>query len=471
MLFEEQKYWCGTQSSYELVLEASEKAADMQAGGLMSDFQPEPLWHQQGNTAVVSIQGPLVNGNAGFMSLFGVVGYADIRQALSEAVATKGVSNILLDINSGGGQVSGVSDLASFIKQVDSIKPVHTFSDGVIASAAYWLGSSARSVTISDTTIAGSVGVLQIHAERSKQLAQDGITATVVRAGKYKALANSIEPLSDTAKAEMQSQVNDIYDSFIGSVAANRGVSATTADTQMGQGREFLGKRALQAGLVDAIGNYDNTVLALTDKNHKKGAPKDSPKASIAHNPENLPQGSVMKVVLTAEQIAAAVAAGASADAFELAKPQPEAESKPEVKAEEVKTEAEVKAEDAPKAEATPDVAAFLRAELKDAQAELTKSAVQLAEANRQLAEVKATQDALVEIAQASLANMKIALNQANVAGLTGEALVADHKATAEAFKTKFKTGGVAAASQEATEDKPKPVVNPVFAALARSVK
>ncbi|HQR41389.1 MAG TPA: hypothetical protein PLX97_01870, partial [Gemmatales bacterium] len=200
-------------------------------------------------------------------------------------------------------------------------------------------------------------------------------------------------------------------------------------------------------------------------------APKDSPKASIAHNPENLPQGSVMKVVLTAEQIAAAVAAGASADAFELAKPQPEAESKPEVKAEEVKTEAEVKAEDAPKAEATPDVAAFLRAELKDAQAELTKSAVQLAEANRQLAEVKATQDALVEIAQASLANMKIALNQANVSGLTGEALVADHKATAEAFKTKFKTGGVAAASQEATEDKPKPVVNPVFAALARSVK
>ena len=477
MLFEEQKYWCGTQSSYDLVLEASARATQLMAGSFYDDYEPDPIWEAQGTTAVVSVHGPLINGEAGFMSLFGVVGYGDIRAALAEAVADKNIKNILLDINSGGGQVSGVSDLAAFIRQVDSVKPVYTFSDGVIASAAYWLGTSARSITISDTTIAGSVGVLQVHSERSKQLEMDGVKATIVRSGKYKALANSIEPLSDLAKAEMQSQVDDMYQAFIAHVADMRGVPLAKADETMGQGREFLGKRALDAGLVDKVGNYDSVVLALTDKNSKPVAKGRGATASIDHNPGNPSQGHVMKVVLTAEQIAAAVAAGANADAFELAEPTAEQKAQAEAaKAEADRLEAEAAAEAAAKAadKKEPDVAAFLRTELKDAQAELVKSAVAQSDLQRQIDSMKASHEALTEIAQASLANMRVALNLANAGTLTGDSLVAEHQAAAEAFKSKFKTGGVAAASQEEkTEDKPVAKLNPVFTARvnARSSK
>lgn len=83
--------------------------------------------------------------------------------------------------------------------------------------------------------------------EYSKAFEKEGITKTVMRAGRYKALGNPYEPLSEDGKAEIQAKLDDLYQLFMGTVARNRGTTAIIADQVMGQGREFLGKRGLDA--------------------------------------------------------------------------------------------------------------------------------------------------------------------------------------------------------------------------------
>ena len=141
-----------------------------------------------------------------------------------------------------------------------AIKPVVSYSGSTMASAAYWLGSSAGRILAGKTAIVGSIGVVMTHVERSKQLADNGVKATVIRSGKYKQMANSVEPLSDEAKAELQALVDDLNQMFEATVAQNLGVSQKQVHEKMGQGREFLGAKAQAAGLVHGISNFDEAL-------------------------------------------------------------------------------------------------------------------------------------------------------------------------------------------------------------------
>jgi nicotinate-nucleotide pyrophosphorylase len=70
-------------------------------------------------------------------------------------------------IDSGGGAVSGVADAGNLIKLIDqSVKPIYSFTDGAMCSAAYWLGCSAREVYSSNVSTVGSIGVIATHMEQ-----------------------------------------------------------------------------------------------------------------------------------------------------------------------------------------------------------------------------------------------------------------------------------------------------------------
>ena len=111
--------------------------------------------------------------------------YPDIRRAAIFGATDEKVSAILLDIESGGGSVNGVSDTGNLISMInDNVKPVTAFTDGLMASAAYWLGSSAGDVYSSKTSVVGSIGVISTHMEISAMLKKEGVGVTVMRAGR-----------------------------------------------------------------------------------------------------------------------------------------------------------------------------------------------------------------------------------------------------------------------------------------------
>ena len=150
-----------------------------------------------------------------------------------------------------------------------------------------------------------------MHKEYSKQLEKDGITATIVRGGKYKALGNPYEPLNASAKKEIQSRVDHVYGIFVDAVASGRGVSHDEAE-DMAQGREFIGEQAVEAGLADKIISFDNLLASL----QKKAKPKISPSYNTGATLRG--EAAMKRVVLTPERLAA-IEAGAAPTEVEQA--------------------------------------------------------------------------------------------------------------------------------------------------------
>ncbi|MXS85299.1 signal peptide peptidase SppA [Nitrosomonas sp. HPC101] len=181
----------------------------------------------------------------------------DIRSALDDA----GVRSILLHIDSPGGTVDGTETLAELIHEASKIKPVVAFADGLMASAAYWIGSAATEViAASATTQIGSIGVVTSHTDISKAQDAAGIKTTEISAGKYKRIASHYAPLSAEGAEMLQSQVDQLYTIFVDAVAVNRGVLPETVLEDMADGRVFLAKQAKKRNMIDRVASLETTL-------------------------------------------------------------------------------------------------------------------------------------------------------------------------------------------------------------------
>lgn len=212
--------------------------------------------------AVIPIHGTLVRRTVGLEAESGLASYAAIAGQLDAALANPNTAAILLDIDSPGGESSGVFDLADRIRATASSKPVWAVANDMAFSAAYALASGASRIFVSRTGGVGSIGVIAMHVDQSVKDAQDGVHYTAVFAGDRKNDLNPHEPISDDAHAFLQSEVNRVYGLFVETVAKHRGLKTETVKaTQAGL---FFGKDAVSAGLADAVGTFDDALLQLT---------------------------------------------------------------------------------------------------------------------------------------------------------------------------------------------------------------
>jgi len=183
--------------------------------------------------------------------------------ALRQLVADDSVGQIVIDIDSPGGSVYGVAELAEEIFQARSQKPIVAIANSLAASAAYWVGSSASEFYVTPGGEVGSIGVWQAHQDMSKALDDAGIKTTLICAGAYKVEGHPYGPLDMEAQAFMQSRVNDYYQSFAQSVARGRNVSAGAVISGMGQGRVLGADAALQQNMVDGVATFDEVLAKI----------------------------------------------------------------------------------------------------------------------------------------------------------------------------------------------------------------
>ena len=196
--------------------------------------------------------------------------------ALRQVLADDTVGQILIDIDSPGGSVYGVAELAAEIVKARAQKPVVAVANSLAASAAYWIGCSAGEFYVTPGGEVGSIGVWQAHFDYSKALEEEGVKPTLISAGKFKVEGNPYVPLDPEAQAFMQSRVDDYYNAFIKAVAKGRGVSVADVRDGMGEGRVLGADAALAAKMVDGIATFDD-VLA---KMQKKAVPQKPSGAS-----------------------------------------------------------------------------------------------------------------------------------------------------------------------------------------------
>ena len=487
------RFWAGTDEAlaeYMLFIRANVKEA--------YGYQPQEaedstsrLLNKQGSVGVITIAGSLTNGDRGYGSY--MTTYNEIREAMVQAAADPSIRSILLDIKSGGGSVQGLSDTADLVRKVDAkVKPVHSFSDSSMASAAYWLGSSARKVHASDMAEVGSVGVLAIHKEYTKMLENDGITPTVIRSGDHKALGNPYERLSEKAEATIQAQVDHMAGVFDNYIADRRGMTVDTFKKKAGEGRVFVGQQGVDAGLVDSITTFDALVSKLESAGSKQPTPTGIPTQRPVYAASNsviqaaaaeviaqgidfsskpvqsgskLPEGPDMPTprnALTDQQIAALAEGGtvvaAEAPAAEATAPAAAAPAETVVapaaaEGSGVAAPAAAAPAQTPEANSAP-VVTFLQTELAKAQAQIVDLSVNLKAAESKAETATAAAAGFKAIAQASVDRMKVALSMTGgIAASSDEALLAEHAALRSKFEANFKPGGVAAVSAAAPQE------------------
>lgn len=249
--------------------------------------------------AVLPLEGVMAKRANLFSQISGGVSTQLVQRDLQDAVNDPAVHSIILSIDSPGGTVDGTETLASAIRAAREKKPVVALASGTMASAAYWVGSAAESIYITDgTTQVGSIGVVATHMDVSKAEEARGVKTTEVFAGKFKRINSQYGPLTDAGRATMQEQVDYTYSLFVQAVATQRGVGVDKVLSDMADGRVFMGQQAIDAGLVDGV----STLSALVEKlNQARASGATSLRAGAARA---TPQGKTT-MTITREQLAA----------------------------------------------------------------------------------------------------------------------------------------------------------------------
>lgn len=181
---------------------------------------------------------------------------ARFRSALGDPA----VKAIVLDVDSPGGGVYGVPELADEIRRSRGQKPIVAVANSLAASAAYWLASAAGELVVTPSGELGSVGVYAAHEDISKMLEGEGVTISLIYEGKYKVEGNPFEPLSEEARVEIQRNVKRYYDMFVRDLAKGRGVPVDAVRKDFGEGRVVGAGDAVERKMADRVDTLDETV-------------------------------------------------------------------------------------------------------------------------------------------------------------------------------------------------------------------
>lgn len=185
-----------------------------------------------------------------------------VAAAIDAALSDPACSAVVLDIDSPGGVVTGIPELAEHIRQADAQKPVYAFTAAQCCSAAYWLASACRAIFCTKSADLGSIGVYVALCDDSEWWKKEGYKLELIKAGEFKAMGISGKPLEEKERAMIQADVDAIYAMFVADVRAGRGEIADATC----QGQTFMGAAALTAQLADEMCHGLADMLAHAEK-------------------------------------------------------------------------------------------------------------------------------------------------------------------------------------------------------------
>lgn len=257
------RHAAGVQLSAEEIeaVKAAARKPDVRAGG--------------GAVAVLPLFGSIFPRANLMTEMSGATSAERFATLFRSALADPDVASIVIDVDSPGGAVSGVPELADLIFGARGQKPVVAVANHLAASAAYWVATAADELVVTPSGEVGSIGVFAAHEDWSRAYDQAGVTVNLVSAGKYKTEANPYEPLGEEARAAIQGRVNDYYGMFTQAVARQRGVKVGDVRDGFGEGRVVGAREAVRLGMADRIGTLDETIVRVARSRGSSGPRAD----------------------------------------------------------------------------------------------------------------------------------------------------------------------------------------------------
>jgi signal peptide peptidase SppA len=221
--------------------------------------------------AIIEISGVLVHRGAWIGQSSGQTSYEGISAQLAAAASDPLVRGIALEIDSFGGEVAGVFDLADAIRAARTAVPVWAFVAEHAFSAGYALASQADRIILPRTGAVGSIGVVVMHADLSGQLSDAGVTVTLIHSGAHKVDGNPYEPLPDAVRARIQGEIDALRGLFAETVSAGRGRRLTAEAALATEAESYRGAEAVAVGLADEVSDPASAFAAFTALVNSRG--------------------------------------------------------------------------------------------------------------------------------------------------------------------------------------------------------
>lgn len=231
--------------------------------------------------AIIPVVGPIVRYSDFFTRVSGLTSVETLASDVQVALDSPQVRALLLTVDSPGGQVAGVNELAEVLYRARAQLPVWAYVDGLAASAGYWLASAAERVVTDETALLGSIGAVLAVRDPSKLQVRDIEFVSSQSPNKRP------DPTTAGGRAEFQRIVDQTAEVFIAAVARNRGMEPDAVVAAGGRGGVAMGRRAVEAGLADALGDFEGTLAALSQDVTRRGGMQ--PLYSVATAPRGFP--------------------------------------------------------------------------------------------------------------------------------------------------------------------------------------
>jgi protease-4 len=196
----------------------------------------------------------------------GRIGGDTISDLLIRARTDDKIKAVVVRIDSGGGSASASEVISREIELTRQAgKPVFVSMGSVAASGGYWIAAQADQIWATPTTITGSIGIFGAFPTFEKSLKSLGITNDGVGTTKLSDAFDPSRPLNDLIAQSLTQMIEQGYRRFIQRVAEGRNM-APEAVEKIAQGRVWAGITAQELGLVDEIGNLEDTVRAAAEQ-------------------------------------------------------------------------------------------------------------------------------------------------------------------------------------------------------------
>ena len=227
------------------------------------DFErPKTFLRIEKNVAVLRIHGVIVESmaSAPWWDLGSFCGCDVLIQDLKRIQQNTEIDTLILDLNTPGGEVDGVVNVADFIYDLRERMETIAIVNSIAASAGYWFARACERIgLVSETATVGSIGVAVAHIDISQALEQQGVRVTHITAGKFKRITARELPLSEEGAKILQEQVEEIFDVFTGRLAKFKGVGVEQI-LPVADGRVFIGKTAIDNELADGFVDYKKII-------------------------------------------------------------------------------------------------------------------------------------------------------------------------------------------------------------------
>ncbi len=183
------------------------------------------------------------------------------------------VKAVILRINSPGGGVAPSQEIYEEVRKLNAKKPVLTSMGTIAASGGYYIASATRKVYANPGTMTGSIGVIMPFVTVKDLVDKIGLKGMAVKSGPFKDIGSPLREMTPLDQEVLQSVVDNVHRQFVNAVAKGRRLPPEEV-MKIADGRIFTGEQAKALGLVDALGNLEDTVDAAAKLGGISGEPK-----------------------------------------------------------------------------------------------------------------------------------------------------------------------------------------------------